>query len=186
MRVFFASVLLGIVPSLTFAKDTQLENSLRASKEKVDFLIDEIQRLKSASNNQTGGASMVQTFSEAFTVMHLPPDCDPNSSQACVPNCVSRGSNGTCYSYGSDFCAPHAACAPNCISRGSNGTCYSYSSDFCGSNANCAEKCISRGSNGTCYNYTADHCGIYAHCTANCLSRGSNGTCYNYGADICY
>ncbi len=76
-------------------------------------------------------------------------------------------------------------CVPHCISRYSNETCASYGSDFCGPNAQCAENCISRYSNGTCASYGSDNCGPFASCSENCISRYSNGTCASYGSDIC-
>jgi hypothetical protein len=80
---------------------------------------------------------------------------------------------------------PQTECVPHCTSRGSTGTCYSYGADYCEQNASCEANCISRGSTGTCYSYGADYCGPWASCSENCTSRGSTGTCYSYGPDIC-
>ena len=49
----------------------------------------------------------------------------------CVPNCTWRSSNGSCISYGSDFCGCNANCVENCTWRASNGDCISYDGDLC-------------------------------------------------------
>ncbi len=85
-------------------------------------------------------------------------DDDDDSRTTCVPQCNVRYSDGSCGSYGSDFCAPDASCSPQCNVRYSDGSCGSYGSDFCGSNASCSENCNVRYSDGSCGSYGSDIC----------------------------
>jgi uncharacterized protein YlzI (FlbEa/FlbD family) len=86
-----------------------------------------------------------------------PPDEEP--SHSCVPHCTFRLSNGSCASYGNDFCGHDVACVPHCTFRLSNGNCASYGDDYCGSDVSCSPNCTFRLSNGDCANYGDDTCG---------------------------
>jgi len=85
-----------------------------------------------------------------------PPPEEP--TQSCVPNCTFRLSNGSCASYGSDFCAHEASCSENCTFRLSNGSCASYAPDYCGSDTSCSPNCTFRLSDGSCASYGPDVC----------------------------
>lgn len=104
----------------------------------------------------------------------------------CVLNCTQRYSDGTCRTYGPDYCARDAKCVSQCKSRYSDGSCREYDADFCGAGPiTCVQQCISRYSDGSCREYGADVCGRNASCVANCIDRWSDGSCREYGADRC-
>jgi hypothetical protein len=105
----------------------------------------------------------------------------------CVQNCVERYSNGTCRSYGADFCGRNPVCVERCTERYSNGTCRSYGADACQEGPySCTERCTERYSNGTCRTYGPDYCGYgTVSCAERCIERYSNGTCRTYGEDSC-
>lgn len=81
---------------------------------------------------------------------------------------------------------PEQSCAPRCNSRWSDGSCSSWGSDYCGPDAQCAAKCNSRWSDGSCSSWGADYCGPGAVCSPNCLSRWSDGSCSSWGEDVCF
>jgi hypothetical protein len=169
---------------------------LRASEEKIQSLLQEIKTLKAEveAPASTANPNFVRNLlDQAAAPMHRPPECDddngpgPGNPPSCVRKCNSRYSDGTCASYGQDYCAPRAVCVPKCNSRYSDGTCASYGADLCGSGRfTCVVKCNSRYSDGTCASYGDDHCGPRATCLVNCTARYSDGTCASYGPDICH
>ncbi len=112
--------------------------------------------------------------------------CDGGGQQDCVLNCTARYSDGSCRTYGPDFCGRRPVCLPNCSARYSDGTCREFGADACGEQPlNCAEHCTARYSDGTCRTFGPDHCGRNATCRENCISRYSDGSCREYGADVC-
>ena len=103
-------------------------------------------------------ATVVRRSTNQFA-MNCGPDHDHDDDhKSCVPHCTFRSSNGSCVTYGSDFCAPNAACAQNCTFRGSNGACVTYGEDYCGSGASCSPNCTFRSSSGDCVTYGPDTC----------------------------
>lgn len=183
------SLLILLSPSARATSTNEMDSStnrLRASEEKVEFLLKELKTLKSASQGEN---SQVNTESLKINDIISPnfhPDPRCNQNPTCVSQCTARDSRGNCYSYGADFCAPNAQCTAQCEARDSRGNCYSYGPDKCGSNFQCASKCEARDSRGSCYSYGKDFCGPYANCTSNCQARDSRGNCYSYGPDMCY
>jgi hypothetical protein len=131
-------------------------------------------------------------------------ECGSDSQgQTCAADCQTRladtttAGDGRCVSYGSDFCAAHAACAADCQTRladtttAGDGRCVSYGSDRCGSAMRCAAQCDTRLSDtdhpgdGRCVSYGADVCGAHVRCSPKCTTRLSDGRCVSYGADEC-
>jgi hypothetical protein len=76
----------------------------------------------------------------------------------CVPHCDARGIDGSCISYGTDFCAPLANCVQQCLARDITGVCLSWGADFCGTNVTCAQNCGDRDVTGACLSWEADSC----------------------------
>jgi len=104
----------------------------------------------------------------------------------CVRNCTDRRSDGTCRTYGADFCGRNPNCVENCTDRRSDGSCRTYGGDICVEGSySCVLNCVDRRSDGTCRTYGADHCATWASCTENCIDRRSDGTCRTYGPDRC-
>ena len=104
----------------------------------------------------------------------------------CIPNCTERRSDGTCRSYGRDFCGRNPTCVERCVERRSDGSCRTWGADLCGEQAiTCVLNCRERRSDGTCRTYGSDHCGPWAECSPNCTERRSDGTCRTWGADVC-
>lgn len=115
---------------------------LRASEEKIELLLQEIKTLKAeveAPMSSTTPNFVSKLLNQAAAPMHRPPECDddngpgpgPGNPPTCVRKCAARYSDGTCYQYAQDFCAPRAACSANCTARYSDGTCYQYGADIC-------------------------------------------------------
>ena len=50
---------------------------------------------------------------------------------SCIPNCTARWGDGSCRSYGSDFCGESPTCVENCTARWGDGSCRSYGADVC-------------------------------------------------------
>lgn len=104
----------------------------------------------------------------------------------CVLNCTQRYGDGSCRTYGPDYCARDATCVSQCKRRYSDGSCREYDADFCGEGSiTCARQCLRRYSDGSCREYAADVCGRNASCVPNCIERWSDGSCREYGADRC-
>lgn len=104
----------------------------------------------------------------------------------CVLNCTARYSDGTCRTYGPDYCGRSPVCVQNCTARYSDGTCRTFGADVCGEQPlNCAQNCTARYIDGTCRTYGADHCGRNASCRESCVARYPDGSCREYGADVC-
>lgn len=134
------------------------ENILRAEKEKTEILLNEIKRLKTPALKKSVFSNLGL---EGFVSRERPrdPRCDDDDNNAaCAQNCSARFSDGSCYSYGTDYCGPRAACSAHCTARFSDGNCYSYSADFCGPDAVCSPNCTARFSDGKCYSYGPDLC----------------------------
>lgn len=171
----------------------QVQAVQKAADENVNKLLAEIKRLKSKSSEGTAEKPK-NTASMNINYMDILLDKEPHHnrcddddrSPTCAANCTYRYANGSCASYGSDFCAPKASCAAKCTSRYTNGECASYGADLCGSEMNCSAHCIVRYTDGQCASYTADFCGPEANCSLNCTRRYSSGECASYGSDICY
>ena len=133
------------------SNESKLAAVQRANQERVNMLLEEIQKLKAPARAQSG-------FDRLFAMPSMRhDDCEPDN-KTCVPNCTYRYSNGQCGSYGADYCGPKASCAVNCTYRYSNGQCGSYGPDFCGPDAACSENCTYRYSNGQCGSYGPDVC----------------------------
>jgi hypothetical protein len=114
--------------------------------------------------------------------------CGGGGQPDCVRNCTARYNDGTCRTYGPDYCGRRPVCVANCTARYNNdGTCRTYGPDVCGEQPlSCVVRCTARYNNdGTCRSYGADHCGTDAYCRVNCISRYSDGTCREYGPDVC-
>jgi hypothetical protein len=113
--------------------------------------------------------------------------CGSSLPPRCVRNCTARYSDGSCRTYGADYCAPGATCVPNVISRYSDGSAREYGPDFCAAGpAECKSRCTARYSDGSCRTYAADICGPPgAGCVPRCTDRYSDGSCRNYGEDFC-
>lgn len=141
------------------AKTTSLseeaQGQIRALQEQNDFLLRELRLEKQQKTSQS--LSDLLGLSEVSERRERR-DCE-DPRQSCVPNCTWRSSDGSCNTYGADFCAVDASCSPNCTWRSSNGQCNTYGPDYCGSNA---------------------------VCTPNCTWRASDGSCNTYGPDVCY
>jgi hypothetical protein len=106
----------------------------------------------------------------------------------CIPNCTERRStDGSCRTYGRDFCGRTPTCIENCIERRStDGTCRNYGADHCSDEPiSCAMNCTDRRSDGTCRTWGRDFCGPWAECRPNCIERRSDGTCRTFGSDVC-
>lgn len=111
--------------------------------------------------------------------------CDGGQAQ-CVPNCTARYADGSCRTYGADFCGRDPVCVPNCAARYTDGSCRTYGGDACGERPlNCAEFCQARYTDGSCRTFGPDHCGRNASCRAQCTARYPDGSCREYGADAC-
>ena len=82
----------------------------------------------------------------------------PPVKPTCVLDCISRFADGSCASYGRDYCAPNAICAKDCNSRFADGSCATYGPDFCGENVSCTADCTSRFGDGSCASYGPDNC----------------------------
>src|SRR5262245_47662595 len=52
--------------------------------------------------------------------------CGAGGSVTCVRRCNSRYSDGSCASWGEDYCGSHATCVQRCVSRYSDGSCASW------------------------------------------------------------
>lgn len=161
-----------------------------ALESRISLLIATIERMAKVSN--PGGPDILQTRGQqgqgatAGQSAQQGVGTRPILPRACVKLCASRWSNGTCQTYGADYCAAGATCQPKCESRWSNGTCQTYGPDFCGEGVyKCILECKDRWSNGTCQTYFPDRCTRNPVCVANCGSRWSNGTCQTFSADFC-
>lgn len=111
--------------------------------------------------------------------------CDGGQTD-CVLNCTARYSDGSCRTYGADYCGRDPVCLPHCMARYVDGSCRTFGTDLCGERPlNCVENCTSRYIDGSCRSYGPDYCARNANCRENCTSRYSDGTCREYGADIC-
>lgn len=128
-------------------------------------MMDEYQRVIDANTDYCGGTA---------------PDC--------VPYCTARYSDGSCRTYGADFCGRDPVCIPQCEARYSDGSCRTYSADFCGEGGDrisCVSQCTSRYSDGSCRTYGPDVCGRNPYCRESCIERYSDGSCRTYGPDSC-
>lgn len=130
------------------------EDVLRAANENNQRLIQEIRDLKEGKKAAKSEWSLF-TSAPSSSGRHCEEEDD---KQTCVPKCSVRYSNGSCASYGADYCGKNASCAENCTVRYSNGTCASYGADYCGDNVSCSENCTVRYSNGECASYGPDSC----------------------------
>jgi hypothetical protein len=111
--------------------------------------------------------------------------CDGDQTE-CVLRCTARYNDGTCRTYGADYCGRNPVCVQNCTARFNDGTCRTFGGDVCGERPlNCAVNCTARFIDGSCRSFGPDHCGRNATCRVNCTARYPDGTCREYGADVC-
>ena len=105
----------------------------------------------------------------------------------CVPKCMARYSDGSCRTFGPDFCGAGATCVATVTSRYSDGSPKDYGPDFCNAGpAVCGVQCTERYSDGSCKTYGPDVCGAAAaKCVLKCSDRYSDGSCRTYAADFC-
>ncbi len=128
----------------------------------------------------------VSTVAEFERVVQANHDYCDGGQETCVLNCTAHYSDGTCRTYGPDYCGRHPVCVANCSARYTDGTCRTYDADACGEQPlNCVANCTARYTDGSCRDYGADHCGRNAACRQNCIERYSDGSCRTYGGDIC-
>jgi hypothetical protein len=146
------------IETLANGISSEREDTLRATDEKVKLLVSEITRLKSNIKPNSAFQNILQNEMASESKPGCEPDNDKDKYR-CAKNCTLRFSDGSCGSYGADYCGPEARCAKNCTLRYSDGS---------------------------CGNYAADYCGRSASCAVNCTLRYSDGSCGSYGADICY
>lgn len=155
----FATIIFTLTNMLlsaqALAAPVKSEDVLRAANENNQRLLQVIRELK---GNKESASSQWSLFSSTSTFSSRNHCDDEDDNKTCVPNCRSRYSNGSCASYGSDYCGRNASCTENCTSRYSNGTCASYSADYCGDNVSCSPNCTARYSNGECASYGPDSC----------------------------
>jgi hypothetical protein len=105
---------------------------------------------------------------------------------SCAKNCTRRYSDGSCETYGQDFCGRNPHCIETCETRYSDGSCQTYGADLCqDGNITCVRQCTRRYSDGSCETYGQDFCGIDAECLQHCSQRYSDGSCQVWDADIC-
>lgn len=168
MKPFFAKILVICCISITTllaqadiidgapASDVQ-----RAADQKIELLLQEIKELKNTPAKAQRGDFVETLLNNSPQHRQDRGHCDDdddNNQPTCVRNCTARNSQGNCYIYGNDYCAPNAVCVENCTARNSQGVCYIYGSDHCAPNATCSENCTARNSQGVCYIYGADVC----------------------------
>lgn len=119
MRHVLLIVLLALLSSFAIANEDQQ----RASSETIEALRTEIIELKLA-----GLSVDKQRDPRCDEDNRRPPRRDPVS---CVSNCTWRNVDGSCLSYGADFCGVNPSCTPNCTWRNVDGSCLSYGADIC-------------------------------------------------------
>lgn len=80
-------------------------------------------------------------------------------------------------------------CVPQCVQRSIQGTCWNFGQDYCGygPGVDCVPRCVQRTIHGTCTNWGSDYCGdFYPECTLHCVKRFiGSGRCLQYGPDAC-
>ncbi len=106
----------------------------RAADENIQMLINQIRELKAKDGAKSAFGQVDFAANLSVFKRDRPRHCDPDDDDdkyECVQQCTGRYSDGTCYTYGPDFCGPNANCTENCQGRYSDGKCYTYGPDIC-------------------------------------------------------
>ncbi|MEK6628706.1 MAG: hypothetical protein AABY53_08765 [Bdellovibrionota bacterium] len=128
--------------TVSFAAETNIQNISpqeaiesvqRAADANIKMLSETIRELKSKNSNKKLSSLQNGNFLESLISPSRECDDDDNKPDPvrCVPNCTWRRSDGSCISYGPDFCGPNASCTENCTWRRSDGSCIDYGPDIC-------------------------------------------------------
>lgn len=163
MRIFTSFIVVAISMVLSLAADAQAHECERSCSSRCQDVVDEFQRIIDENRAYCGDAT---------------PEC--------VPRCEARYTDGSCRTYGADYCGREPVCVPSCTSRHVDGSCRTYGVDHCGEGRQaCVPRCLARHLDGSCRTYGRDVCGRNAYCVVSCVSRHPDGTCREYGADQC-
>ena len=139
MKPFFSKILaICCLLLINFLAQANIDDSVivndmqRASDQKIELLLYEIKALKSVTEIDQNSYFVEYLLNSRPQHRQDRGHCDDdNNLPTCVRNCTARNSQGACYIYGADHCAPNATCSENCTARNSQGVCYIYGEDIC-------------------------------------------------------